>query len=199
VTDQPSDSDERSPDHDPAGASSTREHRRAADALAARSQPVRAAVITVSDTRTIETDEGGALIVRRLTSEGHDVVSRAITRDDPAGIDALLVAALKRGDTDVIITTGGTGISRRDTTIEVVRRHLTTELDGFGELFRMISYEAIGPAAMLSRAAAGLAVYDRDRPGTFLFALPGSVHAVATALDRLILPELAHLIFESRR
>jgi hypothetical protein len=101
---------------------------------------------------------------------------------------------------DAIISTGGTGIARRDSTIDVVRSMLTHELDGFGELFRMLSYEQVGPAAMLSRAVGGLVMRDPAHGGdTFLFAVPGSVNAVETAVSKLIAPQLAHLVWERRK
>ena len=160
---------------------------------AARDQVATCTVLTVSDTRTLETDTGGDLIVEGVVSAGHEVIERRIVRDDPTAIQACLEDWVHAGQAQVILTTGGTGISRRDTTIEVVERILDKELPGFGELFRMLSWQEIGSAAMLSRAIAGLA-------GTcLLFAMPGSPAAVRLALDRLILPELPHLLWERRR
>jgi molybdenum cofactor biosynthesis protein B len=151
------------------------------------------AVLTVSDTRTPETDEGGRRIAEALEDAGHRVVDRALVRDEPAAIEDRLVAWLEAGEVEVIVTTGGTGISLRDTTVEVVERLLGKRLEGFGELFRMLSHREIGAAAMLSRATAGLA------GRTAVFALPGSPAAVRLALDELILPELPHLLRELRR
>lgn len=151
------------------------------------------AVLTVSDTRTVETDEGGRRVVHGLDGAGHRVVARAIVRDEPTAIEARLREWLGSGEAEVVITTGGTGVSLRDTTVEVVERLLDKRLDGFGELFRMLSYREIGAAAMLSRAVAGLA------GRTAVFALPGSPAAVRLALDELVLPELPHLLRELRR
>ena len=108
-----------------------------------------------------------------------------------------MIACVGRDDVAVVITTGGTGISRRDNTIDIVRRLLTAELDGFGELFRMLSYEQIGSAAMLSRSVAGLVNLDTDdETDSFLFALPGSTKAVELAMEKLIVPELPHLVWQ---
>lgn len=151
------------------------------------------AVLTVSDTRTPETDEGGRRIAEALEDAGHRVVARALVRDEPAEIEARLIEWLEAGEAEVIVTTGGTGISLRDTTVEVVERLLDKRLEGFGELFRMLSHREVGAAAMLSRAVAGLA------GRAVIFALPGSPAAVRLALDELILPELPHLLRELRR
>jgi molybdenum cofactor biosynthesis protein B len=166
----------------------TTDHRAAATGLTAA-----CAVLTVSDSRTLETDEGGRLIVEALEGAGHRVVSRALERDKPAAIHARLVDWLGAGEAEVVLTTGGTGIARRDTTVEVVERLLDKRLEGFGELFRMLSFREVGAAAMLSRAVAGLA------GRTAVFALPGSPAAVRLALEELILPELPHLLRELRR
>ncbi|RMF61675.1 MAG: molybdenum cofactor biosynthesis protein MoaB [Bacteroidetes bacterium] len=158
---------------------------------AARDVPVRCAVVTVSDTRTEETDTSGALMRRRLAEEGHDVVHYVLVPDEPDLIAEHLDALA--GKVEVILFNGGTGISRRDTTYEALSARMEKTLPGFGELFRMLSYEEIGPGAMLSRATAG--VY-RD---TLIFATPGSTNAVRLALERLILPELRHLVWELLR
>ena len=157
----------------------------------AREQPVRCAVLTVSDTRTEATDRSGALMKSRLAEAGHEVVAYRILPDEPERITALLEEWA--GVAEAILINGGTGISRRDTTYEAVAARLEKTLPGFGELFRMLSYEEIGAGAMLSRAIAG--VY-RD---TLLFSTPGSTGAVRLALDRLILPELNHLVWEIAR
>ncbi len=149
-----------------------------------------AAVITVSDTRTRETDSGGALVVELLEAAGHRIVLREIVADDAGAIRRAVEAALEAGDVQVVILTGGTGVAPRDVTPEAVAPLLEREIPGFGELFRMLSYEEIGPAAMLSRALGGL-VGNR-----VVFALPGSRGALRTALERLILPELGHLVGE---
>lgn len=164
------------------------EHRATAAGLTAA-----CAVLTVSDTRTEETDEGGRRIVTALEAAGHRVVARDLVRDEPAVIEARLREWLRLGEAEVILTTGGTGVSRRDTTVEVVERLLDKHLEGFGELFRMLSHREIGAAAMLSRAVAGLA------GRAAVFTLPGSPAAVRLALDELIVPELPHLLRELRR
>ena len=156
------------------------------------------AIITVSDTRTRETDKGGDLVQRLLEEGGHPVVERCIVADDPGAIDAALDGLLANEKVLAVLLTGGTGIAKRDTTIEVVRRRFVAELPGFGELFRMLSWEQVGAAAMLSRAAAGLAEHTTGGD-TFLFAMPGSTNAVETAMVNLIVPELGHLVWERRR
>jgi len=172
----------------------------AAAARQAVENPVRCAVLTVSDSRTEETDAGGRRVREILAEHAHQVIERAIVKDEAVAIDDRLRAWIRREDIDAIVTTGGTGIARRDTTIDVVRRLLSVELEGFGELFRMLSWEQVGPSAMLSRAAGGLAFAGEDSPrGVFVFALPGSVNAVETAMNRLIAPELAHLVWERKR
>ena len=154
---------------------------------------VRVAVLTISDTRTPETDTGGETIESLMRGAGHEVVERGIVRDDAARIRTELVDLLARPDVDAIITTGGTGISARDTTYEVVDRMLEKRLDGFGEIFRMLSYEEVGAAAVLSRAVAGAV-------GTKLVAcLPGSRNAVRLAVEKLLVPEIAHVVFELRK
>ena len=153
----------------------------------------RAAVLTISDTRTPETDSGGDRLVSALEAADHLVCARTIVCDEAEAIARQIGIWIDDSTVDVVLTTGGTGIARRDTTIEVVETLIERPLPGFGELFRMLSYAEIGAAAMLSRASAGLV---RD---TFLFAMPGSPNAVGLAMDRLIIPELPHLLWESRR
>jgi molybdopterin adenylyltransferase len=159
----------------------------------AAADQIACAVITLSDTRSLETDSGGATIANLLSAAGHSVRERRLIRDDPALLDALLTELIGRADIDAIITTGGTGISSRDTTIEVIARRLRRELPGFGELFRMLSFEQIGSGAMLSRAIGGV------MEEKVIFALPGSVKAVELAMTRLIVPELKHLVREVRK
>lgn len=154
----------------------------------ARDTPVRCAVLTISDTRTETTDGSGTLIRERLGEQGHEVASSHVLPDDPPAIRARLESLA--GTVDVVLLNGGTGISHRDTTFEAVSALLEKTLPGFGELFRMLSYEEIGAAAMLSRAVAG--VYRN----TVIFSMPGSTGAVRLALDRLILPEMRHLVWE---
>ena len=171
-------------------------HRRQA-AADERTHQIQCAVLAVSDSRTIDTDESGKLIERLLEEAGHRSVGRRVVPDEAAVIGAQLESWLAEDRLKVILTTGGTGISRRDATIEVVRSLLTAELEGFGELFRMISHQEIGAAAMLSHAVAGLVAREPDAGGdTFLFAMPGSTGAVETAMRRLILPELPHLLWQ---
>ena len=145
-------------------------------------------VLTVSDTRTAETDTSGRAIRELLEAGGHRVSGHAIVRDEPAQVRAQVLAQCGNGATQVIITTGGTGITSRDGTYEAVTGLLEKRLDGFGELFRMLSYEEIGSAAMMSRATAG------STRGTVIFVLPGSENAVRLAMTRLIIPELAHVV-----
>ena len=154
---------------------------------------VRLAVLTISDTRTPENDTGGDTIEELMRDAGHEIVERRIVRDDAARIRTEIVNLLARPDADAVITTGGTGISARDTTYEVVDRMIEKKLDGFGEIFRALSYEEIGAAAILSRAVAGTV-------GTKLVAcLPGSRNAVRLAVEKLLVPEIAHVIFELRK
>jgi len=151
------------------------------------------AVITVSDTRTPETDSGGDLLAELVAGAGHAVVSREIVRDDAVQIRAAAEHALASGACQALLLTGGTGTSPRDVTPEAVRPLLERELAGFGELFRMLSFQEIGPAAMLSRAFAG------SRAGKAVFGLPGSPAAIRLALERLVLPELGHLVGEATK
>lgn len=153
---------------------------------------VRVAVLTVSDTRTEATDTSGAAIVALLEQAGHQVIARALVKDEPADVMAFVATQL-RGPAQVIITTGGTGITSRDSTYEAVTEMLEKRLDGFGELFRMLSYADIGPAAMMSRACAGLA------RGRVVISLPGSEGAVRLAMTKLVLPELGHLVQQASK
>jgi molybdenum cofactor biosynthesis protein B len=156
-----------------------------------RSQVARCAVLTLSDTRTEATDTSGRAVRDLLESHGHVVVHHAILRDDPAALDAKMLELLGSPDVDAILTNGGTGISRRDVTIGVLEKLIDQPLPGFGELFRMLSWEQIGSGAMLSRAVGGIA-----RGRQIVFAMPGSTKAVELAMTRLILPELKHLLGE---
>jgi molybdenum cofactor biosynthesis protein B len=142
-------------------------------------------IITLSDSRTAETDESGKLIRELVERAGHRVVHYAIAPDTPELIERAVVSNLAR--VDALILNGGTGIAPRDSTIEVVRRMMDKELDGFGELFRMLSYAEIGPAAFLSRALAGVV------QGKIVAALPGSPAACRLGLEKLLLPELGHM------
>lgn len=154
---------------------------------------VRCFVLTVSDTRTADTDTSGRAIAELLTAAGHLVSGRTIVKDDPSQVRGIVEAQLADPDIDAVISTGGTGITSRDTTYEAIDGLIEKRLDGFGELFRMLSYEDIGPAAMMSRATAGLA------RGRIVIALPGSEAAVRLALDRLVIPELGHLVQQARK
>ena len=145
------------------------------------------AVLTISDTRTPETDRGGTAIVARLKAAGHRVLSHEIVPDDPVLIRKRL-EVLCAQECDVVLLTGGTGIAPRDTTFEAISPLMEKRLDGFAELFRSLSFQDIGPAAMLSRALAG------TRGKTIIFSLPGSPKAVELAMERLILPVLPHAV-----
>jgi len=149
-------------------------------------------IITISDSRTHETDTSGAAIRSALLQAGHDVVRYELVKDEPAEIVSLVQAFAAHG-CQVIITNGGTGVARRDSTIEAIDQLLDKRLPGFGELFRMLSYSDIGPGAMLSRATAG--TYGQ----TLIFCLPGSPGAVRLALEKLIVPELMHIVWEVMR
>jgi molybdenum cofactor biosynthesis protein B len=152
---------------------------------------IRIAVLTVSDTRTEETDVGGRLVAELCAAAGHTIVSRAIVRDEPAEVAAAVQALVdgrgEGGEVHAVLLTGGTGIARRDTTVEALAARFDKTLDGFGELFRMLSFAEVGPAAMLSRATAGTI------GSTVVFLMPGSPAAVRLAMERLILPELGHV------
>ena len=145
-------------------------------------------VLTVSDTRTDANDTGGQAVRELLERAGHSVSGHAIVKDEPSQVTAIVRRQLADQATQVIITTGGTGISARDTTYEAVTGLLEKQLDGFGELFRMISFHQIGSAAMMSRATAGTV----GRKA--IFVLPGSPAAVRLAMEKLIVPELGHIV-----
>ena len=154
---------------------------------------VRCWVVTISDTRTEETDTGGRAIVELLRAAGHLVVGRTIVKDDHELVRGTIERQLANPEVQVIITTGGTGITSRDSTYEAVSSLLDKRLDGFGELFRMLSYQQVGSAAMMSRACAGLVA------GRIVAALPGSEAAVRLAMEKLLIPELGHLVREATR
>ncbi len=165
---------------------STQQHRCAAP------QKLRFAVLTISDTRTLDTDKSGQLIEQSMTAAEHTLFERRVIPDDPGEIAAAVGQFCAHTNLDVIIATGGTGISPRDQTPEAISPLLDMEIPGFGEMFRMLSYREIGAATMLSRALAG-------RIGRVLiFCLPGSSNAVRLALDELLIPELPHLVLHSR-
>jgi molybdenum cofactor biosynthesis protein B len=150
-------------------------------------------ILTISDTRTEDTDTSGRAIAQLLTAAGHRVAGRVIVPDDPAIVRATIEQQLGSTSVQVVISTGGTGITSRDTTLEAIETLIEKRLDGFGELFRMLSYQEIGAAAMLSRATAGLV---RRR---IVVALPGSEGAVRLAMEKLLLPELGHLVQQAER
>ncbi|HEX2091897.1 MAG TPA: molybdenum cofactor biosynthesis protein B [Longimicrobiaceae bacterium] len=167
--------------------SSARHHQ-----IAAERGPVPVALVTVSDTRTPETDANAAWLRERIAAAGHTLAGYRLIRDEPAEVEAALeeVAA---GAARVVVFNGGTGIAPRDTTFDVLSRRLERTLPGFGELFRMLSWEQVGAAAMLSRATAG------TYRGRVVFSTPGSPAAVRLAWEKLIEPELAHLAWEVAR
>ncbi|PLS14841.1 molybdenum cofactor biosynthesis protein [Bacillus sp. M6-12] len=151
-------------------------------------------VITVSDTRTSDTDKSGRLMIEMLEKAGHAVKLYEIVKDDSAEIETAIQRGCENEEVEVILTNGGTGIAKRDVTIETVQNVLQKEIPGFGELFRMLSYtEDIGSAALLSRAVAGVAA------NRAIFAAPGSTGAVRLAMEKLILPELGHVVEEIQK
>ncbi|MBX8644994.1 MAG: molybdenum cofactor biosynthesis protein MoaB [Thermoplasmata archaeon] len=165
---------------------SVREHRDTSPGIANYT------VVTVSDTRTAENDTGGETVISMMNGAGHHLISRIIVKDDAESIRSALYNMLNE-KCDVIIFTGGTGITSRDITYESVEPELNKKIPGFGELFRFLSYQEIGSAAMMSRAFAGVV------RGKVVFCLPGSPDGVRLAMDRLILPEIGHAIREARR
>ena len=150
-------------------------------------------VLTVSDTKTADTDTSGALIRELLGGAGHTVVGSAIVRDEPADVTRVIRDACAEARVKVVILTGGTGITSRDSTFEAVAALLDKTLPGFGELFRVLSYQDVGAAAMLSRAQMGI------HARRIVVSLPGSPNACRLALERLLLPELGHLVREVSR
>jgi molybdenum cofactor biosynthesis protein B len=147
-------------------------------------------VITCSDTRTHQTDTSGAAIMEMLKAHGHQVAAYHLVKDEPAAITEHIQHGAKDPSVQAIIINGGTGISRRDSTFEAVDRLLEKRLDGFGEIFRYLSFKDIGSAAIMSRATAGL------YQGTIVISLPGSEHAVRLAMEQLVLTELGHMVRE---
>jgi len=145
-------------------------------------------ILTVSDTRTESTDSSGDAIGELLAEAGHFIAGRAIAKDEPSDVIRIVSEQLSNADVQVIITTGGTGVSSRDSTYEAIAELIEKRVEGFGELFRMLSYHDIGPAAMLSRAVAGTA------RGKVIVSLPGAEGAVRLALSKLLIPELGHLV-----
>ena len=156
-------------------------------------QSLRCVIITVSDTRTLENDTGGQSVIDHLTTAGHQVVCREIIPDDPARMRPLLDELCGRDDVDAILLTGGTGVTSRDQTYETISGILDKPMPGYGEIFRMLSFQEIGPAACLSRAVAGIA------RGKVVLTMPGSPAGVRLAMEKIIVPELRHFVREARR
>ena len=154
---------------------------------------VRCVVCTISDSKTPETDTSGMVLREGLTAAGHVVVGHQIVRDEPSQVHGVIHAACANPAVQAVLFTGGTGITSRDQTFEAIDALIEKRLPGFGELFRMLSFQEIGAAAMLSRAQAGV------RAGRLVFSLPGSPAACRLALERLILPELGHMVRELHR
>src|SRR6476469_6429692 len=175
------------PASDPAARTdeSAQQHRNAAPRTA------RVALLTISDTRTPETDTSGQYLMDELKAGGHEVVAYRIVKDDAVEIRAALVQFSR--EAQIVLSSGGTGITGRDVTVPVVESILTKPIPGFGELFRMLSYQQVGGAAMLSRAVGGLS------RGALVFAMPGSLNAVKTAWEGILRDELPHLVFELER
>lgn len=147
-------------------------------------------IITCSDTRTPDTDTSGQLIRKLLKENGHTIAAYYLVKDEPAQIKARITEGVANDSVQAIIINGGTGISRRDSTFEAVDAMLEKRLDGFGEVFRFLTYQDIGSPAIMSRATAGII------NGRVLFSTPGSENAVRLAMEKLILPELGHLVKE---
>lgn len=154
---------------------------------------IRAHIVTVSDSRTPDTDTAGNLIRELLEGAGHEVAKRVLVKDEAVAIRSAALDAIARPAIEALFVTGGTGMAPRDVSVEAVAPLFYKSLPGFGELFRTLSYEEIGPAGQLSRAQAGAA------DGTAIFLMPGSRGGVRTAMERVILPELTHLIGQLRR
>jgi len=154
---------------------------------------VRCFVVTVSDSRSEETDDSGRLCRTLVQQAGHEVSGYRVLKDEPADVAALVREVCDGHQACAILMNGGTGVSRRDSTFEAVDALIEKRLPGFGELFRQLSYQEIGAAAFLTRATAGL------RGGVAVFAMPGSPEAVRLALEKLILPELGHVVGEAHR
>ena len=167
---------------------STEQHRDEAQRLA----PVRVAIFTISDSRTPETDKSGTIIRELIEAGGHSVAHYEILKDEPERIRESALRQISTDSVDVILCNGGTGITPRDGTFEAMDSLIERPLPGFGELFRVLSWQEVGAASMLSRATAGV------RGRTLLFCMPGSANAVHLAMTKLILPEIKHLVYEMR-
>jgi len=156
-------------------------------------QSVSCAVLTISDSRTEQDDESGKLIKQRLSDNGHRVMSYSILKNEADSIKKKLYELLRQEELQVIITSGGTGVSHRDITVETISPILEKKLDGFGELFRFLSYQEISTTSIMSRAIAGVT------GGKIILCLPGSPEAAKLAMDKVILPEIGHLVREATR
>ncbi|MFH1031571.1 MAG: molybdenum cofactor biosynthesis protein B [Chloroflexota bacterium] len=154
---------------------------------------VSCAVLTISDSRSEETDESGKLIKERLSQNGHKVAAYSLLKNDAIAIKNRINELLSKDEVQVIITSGGTGVSHRDITIETLFPMLEKKLDGFGELFRLLTFQEIGTASVMSRAMAGVA------KGKVIICIPGSLGAVTLAMDKLILFEIGHMVREATR
>ena len=154
---------------------------------------VNCAVITISDSRTQDNDESGRLIKEKLSQNGHRIVYYSILKNEAGAIKKKIGELLSQNEVQVVITSGGTGVSHRDITVETLSPMLEKKLDGFGELFRLLSYQEIGTASVMSRAMAGVA------GGKVIISLPGSLGAVTLAMDKLILLEIGHMVREATR
>ena len=154
---------------------------------------VSCAVVTISDSRTEADDESGKLVRQRLSDNGHRVVAYSLLKNEPEAIRAKIMELVGQEDVQVIITSGGTGVSQRDVTVDTVEPMLEKKLDGFGELFRSLSYQEIGTGSIMSRATAGVI------GGKVILCFPGSLGAATLAMDKVILPELGHLVREATR
>lgn len=151
------------------------------------------AVLTVSDTRTKDTDESGKILCEMLKNKGHNIVYYEIAKDEEKEIEKFVKKAIFDKNVNVVITNGGTGISKRDVTIETIEKFFEKTLNGFGEIFRYLSYKEIGSGAIMSRAAAGVC------NGKAIFSIPGSPNAVKLAMERIIIPEISHIVWELKR
>jgi len=156
-------------------------------------QKVSCAVLTISDTRTEQDDESGKLITEKLSQNGHRVMFYSVLKNEADSIKRKIYELLRQEELQVIITSGGTGVSHRDITVDTISPILEKKLDGFGELFRFLSYQEIGTASIMSRAIAGAA------GGKVILCLPGSLGAANLAMDKIILPEIGHMVREATR
>jgi molybdenum cofactor biosynthesis protein B len=156
-------------------------------------ETVTCAVLVISDSRTEKTDKSGALLKEKLSQGGHRVADYAILKNDSNAVRQKIQELLARDEIQVIITSGGTGVSRRDITVETVTPLLEKTLDGFGELFRTLSYMEIGTASMMSRAVAGVT------GGKIILCIPGSLGAAKLAVEKIFLPEIGHMVREATR